>query len=351
MKVIDNYLKENIPKEKQNALISVCVAVYNSKDYLKKCIDSIIAQTYHNLEIILVDDGSSDGSEDICDEYAVSDSRIKVIHKPNGGLFSSRNAGIDNARGEYICFLDGDDYIDPDMYEAMLSALLNEDADMTVCRYRQVYEDGIEDASTDKAVIFEGHELLEQYLKEDEKILIQNSAWNKLYKKELIDTLRFPERWYEDMLYTPELLSLVSKAVYLDKAYHNYICDRKTSIMNKGINEKVFTDLIPNYYDRSTFLDGINRHDLALISDYYFYKKILVMIKDAYRSKADNKKADIQRLDECIRNGKDRFDEIFGIEFANPNEYKKLKLYLASPLIYRLIMHVNEKLIIPLKQK
>ena len=109
-------------------LVSVIVAVYNIEEYLPRCVDSILAQTYRNLEIILVDDGSKDQSGSICDSYAEKDRRIKVIHKKNGGLSDARNAGMDAATGEYIGFVDGDDWIEPDMYRAMYFACEKEKA-------------------------------------------------------------------------------------------------------------------------------------------------------------------------------------------------------------------------------
>lgn len=350
MQILNDYKIKPIEKSKDDPLISVCVAVYNSEDYLPRCIDSILDQTYENLQIILVDDGSTDSCGKICDEYAAKDPRIEVIHKTNGGLYTSRNSGIEAAKGEYICFLDGDDYIDPCMYENMLSALRDLDCDLAVCRYKQVFEDGIKDGSTGKTIIFDSSEILEQFLKEDEHILIQNSAWNKLYKRSLISSLRFPARWYEDMLYTPQLLNLTSRSVYLDTAWHNYICDRSSSIMNKGVNKRIFTDLIPNFYDRSAFLESIGRHDLALISDYFLYKKLLLYVTDVYRSSEKEKKDYLSFLDEKLRDGKDRYAEIFGIDIANPNEYKKMKIYLKSPLLYHITMRLNDSLVIPLKR-
>lgn len=350
MRKISEYKIDQIPQSEQTKKISVCVAVYNSKDYLRKSICSILAQTYKNLEVILVDDGSSDGSELICDEFAEKDERVRVIHKQNGGLYTSRNVGIEAATGDFICFMDGDDYIDPTMYSNMLQAIIQEDADLAVCRYRQVYEDEIVDKSTPMAIVFDGSEILEQFLKEDEAILIQNSAWNKLYKKSMIEDLRFPARWYEDMLYTPSLLSLPSKSVYLDQAYHNYICSRSSSIMNMGINSKIFSDLIPNLYDRAIYLESIGRHDLRLISDYHLYKKLLGFVDDVYSSNDKNKDKYLKSLDEKIRVGSTDFKEIFSISFANQNLYRRLKLYLRSPRAYHTFMKVNKKAIIPVKQ-
>ena len=126
----------------EEKLVSVIVAVYNIEEYLPRCIDSILAQTYRNLEIILVDDGSTDSSGGICDDYAQKDRRIKVIHKKNGGLSDARNAGLDKVSGDYIGFVDGDDWIDEDMYRAMYEACEKEKAQIAACRYKQITRSG-----------------------------------------------------------------------------------------------------------------------------------------------------------------------------------------------------------------
>ncbi|MBQ8946849.1 MAG: glycosyltransferase [Lachnospiraceae bacterium] len=349
MKEYKDYRFAAIP-ENVHPLVSVCVAVYNSEAYLPRSIDSILVQTYDNLEIILVDDGSTDHSGDICDEYARKDSRIKVYHKPNGGLYTTRNAGIEAATGDYICFLDGDDYIDKDMYEHMLSVLISEDAELCAVRYRLIFENNsVSDKSTDKVIVYDSQEMLKQFLIEDEAVLIQNSAWNKLYKRSLINDLRFPDRWYEDMLYTPKLLSRPARSVYIDRAHHNYICDRSASIMNMGINPRIFTDLIPNLYDRSAYLEAIGRHDLALISDYHLYKKLLGFVDQIYTGSDPDRKSHLRTLDNYIRSGKGRFDEIYSIDCAKPNDRKKMKLYIASPLLYETTMILNRNIRLPLR--
>lgn len=121
-------------KERKDELISVVVPIYNVEKYIEKCIDSIINQTYTNLEIILVDDGSPDKCGKICDEYAKRDKRIKVIHKENGGVSSARNIGLDNLNGEYVTFIDADDYISNNYCEELLNALKTENADCVACR-------------------------------------------------------------------------------------------------------------------------------------------------------------------------------------------------------------------------
>ena len=118
-----------------NELISIIVPVYNMEKYLARCVDSIIAQTYDKIEIILVDDGSTDNSSSMCDHYARKDERIKVVHKLNGGLSDARNAGFAVATGSYIGYVDSDDWIEPDMYEKMYYACVENDAELAVCRY------------------------------------------------------------------------------------------------------------------------------------------------------------------------------------------------------------------------
>ncbi|MBO4900240.1 MAG: glycosyltransferase family 2 protein [Lachnospiraceae bacterium] len=351
MKAFETYEPGHIAAEDQTETVSVCITAYNIESYIRKGIESVLAQTYKNLEIIIVDDGSTDSSSVIIDEYAAEDDRIKAIHKENGGIFTARNACLDAVTGSYICWLDGDDSMDPEMIESMLAALKSTGSDMCVCRYRQVFADHVKDASTDSAYVYEGRQLLEQFLKEDERFLIQNAVWNKLYKAELSDGLRFPAMWYEDMVYTFYLLDRSKKSVYLDRAYYDYICDRASSQTNAGINPHTYTDLIPNLFDRSEYLESIGRHDLALISDYLLYKRLLIYYTKVSRSDDPDKQEHLRILDEHIRGGEDRFEEIFTCPIANPNEYRKMKIYLRSPAGYLRTMQINDRFIVPLKVK
>ena len=351
MQVIRNYRPEPIPEEKQTEVISVAVAVYNSDAFLERAIESILNQTYRNLEVILVDDGSTDRCPEICDRYAKKDSRVRVIHKKNGGLFSSRNVGMEQATGTYLAFVDGDDWLEPEMYEKMLSSLKDQEADLAVCQYKRIYRDGVVDRSTGRLVVMEGQEILERYLEEEDLLPIQNAAWNKLYKRSILGGLKFPPRWYEDMLYTIQLLNLPKRSVFLDQACYNYVCDRSTSIMNKGINPRIFTDLIPNLYDRSAYLRSIGRNDLALLQDYSLYKRLMLFYTQVVRSKDPEKQAHLADLAKRLREGKDRYPEIFSIPRANPNEYRKLKLFLLSPALYRAAMAVNDRFVLPARQK
>lgn len=351
MRIIDSYHPHPLSEGEQTEKISVAIAIYNIEEYLERAVDSVLNQTYRNLEVILVDDGSTDGCPAICDRYAQADSRIRVIHKENGGLHSARNVGIEEATGTYLTFFDGDDWLEPQMYEVMLSALKEQHADLAVCRYRQVYQEGTVDKSTDMAAVMEGQEMLAKYLEEDEAFQIQNAAWNKLYKRSIVGELRFPPRLYEDMLYTIQLLNRTKRSVYLDRAYHNYVCDRSTSIMNRGINRKIFTDLIPSLYDRSAYLRSIGREDLALLQDYFLYKRLLLFYTQVVRSSDSEKKEYKAYLAERIEVGRAHYPAIYAIPFANPNEYKKMKLFLQSPQLYNMVMRLNDWIVIPLKTR
>lgn len=170
-----------------NSLISVIVPVYNVEKYLERCIDSLLSQTYKNLEIILVDDGSTDNSGQICDKYGECDKRIVVIHKENGGLSSARNEGINCSNGEYIGFIDSDDWVDERMYEVLLCNLIKYDADIsdidsiTIDHYETIVN------KPEKIAVKDGQDMLRDYF-----ILDKYSVCRKLYKREVIGNVRFP---------------------------------------------------------------------------------------------------------------------------------------------------------------
>lgn len=186
-------------------MISVVVPVYNVEAYLEECLDSILVQTYHDIEIILVDDGSSDRSGQICDEYASKDNRIKVIHKENGGLSSARNFGIDNSTGEYIAFVDSDDWIDNYMFESMLHEIEKSQRILVVnCQPIFVYEDGRTELrwNCPENKLFGANDVLRTFLSEESNHFIPT----KLFRREAFEELRFVEgRNDEDTLFSYEL--------------------------------------------------------------------------------------------------------------------------------------------------
>lgn len=223
-------------------MISVIVPVYKVEPYLRQCIDSILAQTYTDFELILVDDGSPDNCGAICDEYAKHDDRIRVIHQENGGLSAARNTGIDAARGEYLTFIDSDDWI-TETYLERLYILLNEsNADISVCGMLS-FMDGSEPESDLAAVdrnlkIMTGRAACLSIYSMDGVVPIM--AWGKLYSRELFDGIRYPVgRIHEDDATTPKLLYRAPKVSVSSDPLYRYR-QRKESIMHEKFTERRF---------------------------------------------------------------------------------------------------------------
>lgn len=247
------------------ATVSIIVPVYKVEKYLDKCIESIISQTYKDLEIILVDDGSPDNCGGICDEYATKDSRIRVIHKENGGLSDARNAGLNIATGEYIMFVDSDDYITENMVEILYNKIQSDKSDMAVCSYEWVDEVGeaIEEHIGESPVENEcisSYDILEK--------LCGNKGWYyviasaKLYKKSLFEDIRFPKgKVHEDAFIIHRIMDKCDKISCVEDLMYKYV-QRTDSIMGKGISIKRLDDT-EAYIERCKFLLEKNYVELA----------------------------------------------------------------------------------------
>ncbi len=223
-------------------LISVIVPVYNVGPYLKRCLDSILSQTYRNLEIILVDDGSTDNSGAICDEYKKLDKRVLVIHKENEGVSKARNVGMDISKGEYLTFVDSDDYIEPNMYEELYSSIERESADLAVCGFRQVRVNGeqkVNDASI--TIDWAKENIINNYFTEGVIKELMYSPWNKLFRKETLKELRFNTKYRlgEDILFIFEFVEKMQKMVYVNGAFYHYMM-HENSAMTSSFSAKRF---------------------------------------------------------------------------------------------------------------
>lgn len=214
-----------------NNLVSVIIPIYKVEKYLAKCIDSVLNQTYKNLEIILVDDGSPDNCGKICDEYALKDSRIKVIHKKNGGLSDARNAGLDLSCGEYVLFVDSDDYIHSDMINILYTTLKRDDSDMAVCNVQYVDENDNNLDNKMKVVDAEkltGYQVLQKLQSNDTFII----SCAKLYKKVLFEQIRFPVgRIHEDEFIAHRLFNKCKTVSCISQRLYYYL-QREGSITN-----------------------------------------------------------------------------------------------------------------------
>lgn len=223
--------------EEKKPKISVIVPVYNVEKYLHKCVDSILKQTLSDIELILVDDGSPDGSGAICDEYAQKDSRVKVIHKPNGGVSSARNAGIEVARGEWLCFVDSDDYIDETYLEDF--GVYKGDADMYMQGYKRLYKGQI--VATTSFERFKSNKF-DEILAYSETNHIINSPCFKLYKNELVKSnkLRFDTNtsYGEDHLFSLSYAICCNSINYSKGKGYNYITSDSESLTNRKIPSK-----------------------------------------------------------------------------------------------------------------
>lgn len=276
--------------------ISVIVPVYKVEKYLTKCVDSILAQTFTDFELWLVDDGSPDHCGIICDEYARKDARVKVIHKKNGGLSDARNAALDVMQGEYVFFVDSDDWIAVDALEIMYAASKRTGAEVATGNIISVYEDGTEKllySPTQKEKILKDEEIL--------ATLLQPSACNRLYKAELFRKLRYPVgRLYEDAFVYHKILAQIDSMVLVGRNTYYYLI-RSGSIMNSEYNIR-FTDIVDAVYDRAVWLDSIGQKKLADETRLFVYSQVGV----AYAHLNKRNKAHLKRLhgikaiyDEC----------------------------------------------------
>lgn len=279
----------------ENALISIIIPVYKVEKYLEKCIQSVINQTYENLQIILVDDGSPDNCGKICDEYAKKDHRIEVIHKSNGGLSDARNKGLEIAKGEYIGFVDSDDYIEADMYEVLYNLLKQYNADVSICNFYTVSQGKISIKNADNGINeYNRIEILKEILLDKN---IQSYAWNKLYKKELFDEIKYPiGKKYEDIGTTFYLLEKCNKVVVTGKSEYYYI-NRQDSIVN-NVTESTITDYIELIMQRYDYIEE-NIKELSSYNKDYL-KRIL---KTAEK--------DIKSLNEVGDYTKKKYEELY----------------------------------------
>lgn len=270
---------------KKPSVISVIVPVFNVQEYVGKCVTSIRKQTYEHLEILLVDDGSTDLSGALCDKMQKLDARIQVIHKENGGLSSARNTGIDHACGDFIFFVDSDDWIDSDTLEALVQIAEGENADIAECSYRNVFKDHVEEETSNTGELVIGDAAFAMQCQLDWRYF-KSVAWNKLYKRSIFeDGKRYPQgRFHEDEFFTHQAFFSARKLVYVDLSKYNYVRERDGSITGKV---------------SSTILDGCyalrERVDFAV--EKHMEDKLIQNIKNIYCFFVFN------RLYECYKAG------------------------------------------------
>ena len=221
-------------------MLTIVVPVYNVQKYIYKCVDSILSQTYKNIEVILVDDGSPDECGTICDKYAEKDKRVRVIHKKNGGLSSARNSALDIANGDYVGFVDSDDWIEPTMYEEMVQFLEDENCDMVECAINNVIDDKKTIISDCGKEVLSGREALMRRLDTIKHFTMPRpSVWSKLYRGDFWKNKRFPEgKIHEDYFLTCMALYEANRVGLIHKGLYNHLKNNPSSICNTKFSKR-----------------------------------------------------------------------------------------------------------------
>lgn len=273
-----------------NPLISVIVPIYNVEKYLARCVDSIVNQTYKNLEIILVDDGSPDRCPQMCDDYAKKDSRIKVVHKNNGGLSDARNAGMAVATGKYISFIDSDDYVSDDFFECLLDVVNKENSDIAECSVVKLYGDNRFDEFSDDLSVktYDTQDAMSALIAENP---FHQHVWNKLYKTELVRDIPYAVgKLNEDEFWTYQVFGRANKVSKLNKTMYYYF-QRNSSIMGVGYNIRRL-DALDGKANRQKYIEN-NFPDLSTQAKIDLYCSCMFAYQSVlkFMSGADKKKA------------------------------------------------------------
>ena len=311
-----------MPRKKKDTsgLISVIVPVYNVERYLKKCINSILDQTYENIEVVLVDDGSTDKSGAICDEYAAKDLRVTVIHKENGGLSSARNAGLKVAAGDLIGFVDADDYIEDTMYEKLKENMDKYGSDISVCQIYKSYKyftdlvDGL-----DKEEVYEGKDKFSNL--ENDNYFMTVVAWNKLYKKDLFKRVKYPEgRLFEDSYVICDILSKAKKVSYLNEPLYYYTVRR--SSISRSYTEKHSE----NIEACDKIINSLKKYKYEDLKVKEEYRKVIHSLNYFYRIKV--KTLDDERIVKYVEDTIKISKQIKDNKYLNEEEKRNINLLL-----------------------
>lgn len=315
-----------------DSLISVIVPIYNVEKYLDRCVDSIINQTYKNLEIILVDDGSPDNCPQMCDDYAKKDSRIKVVHKENGGLSDARNAGMKVATGEYVSFIDSDDYISLDFYETLLQTMIDNDSDIVECSVVKFYENEkfVEYNDDLKVTNYDTLDGLEGLINENP---FKQHVWNKLYKTNIaLDIPYAVGKLNEDEFWTYQIFGKAKKVTRINKTMYYYF-QRGSSIMGNGYNIRRL-DALEGKMNRQAYIEK-NFPTLATKAKVDLYGSCMFAYQSVLKFMTGNDK---KKAGKIIKDYKNRCkltnDEINSITDSSRKYYKlaKFNFYLCCKM-------------------
>lgn len=281
-------------------VVSVIIPVYNVKKYLSKCIESVVNQTYNKLEIILVNDGSNDGSNEICEKYKDQDNRIVFISKENGGLSSARNVGLDISKGEYVTFLDSDDYIDRNMIRVLVNNLEKNQCDISIIDPVRVDEsDNVICSIKNKLerVIYNKEEAIEKYC--EGKFI---PAWGKLYKKCLFDNIRFPIGVLneDEAIMIKVFDNCKRKIIYDNSQLYYYLYRESGSITNNKNSIKNYEDWVKNSYSNMIYIKE-NYPQLIGKAEFRYYTSIISTVNRLLILEENQYKLEIQKYKDMIK--------------------------------------------------
>jgi len=282
----------------KSGLISIIVPVYKAEAFLESCVSSILSQTFTNLEIILVNDGSPDSSGAICDEFARTDVRVKVIHKPNGGAASARNAGLNNAQGEFVGFVDSDDSIDANMYERMYKRISETGADICVCGYKMLYEGYQRIIQVPHENVVSPTQFWEEYIMNSSQYYsLLVSPCNKIYKMALLRSnplIRLPESLNiaEDQWFVTDYIAATKNGIaFINFAPYNYVQTNNPTSLSKNLlhddrtkatlhRKEVMLSMIP---ERSIEIEKTIKCELSVLFAIFRHKSIIYKHKQLYK--------------------------------------------------------------------
>ena len=317
-----------------NPLVSVIIPVYNAEKYLKRCLESVCRQSYKNLEIIVVDDGSKDKSGEICDKISKADSRVHVIHKKNEGVSAARNDALAYAHGEIYTFVDSDDEIEHDMYERMLLIMQEQNAECICCGIKYIKNGQINDHSTDKVKLFYNEEMFDAYIAGFPKYCLSVAMWNGLYRKELFADIKFPPTSkYEDDMTKTKLMYRIKTGILFDHSFYHYL-----------IRENGLSDLVMSRSDIKCYLEE-NKEKIKYINDelctnsknVFYFNYYYVLIETYFATSDKKSKRMISKATKEIR--KDVRRAIMNKVSISTRDKLLLMISTYSILLYKLTLH------------
>ena len=314
-------------------MISIIIPIYNVEKYLEKCLDSILNQTYKNLEIILIDDGSTDNSPNICNSYCEKDKRIKIIHKNNEGVSSARNKGIELSKGKYIVFIDSDDYVSNEHIEVLYDCIISNNVDLVISNLIDISEDGIILNNEEKeSFLMNKDQCLKELLSEDN---FYHLCCGNIYRKDLLEKIRFncKYRIAEDLDFLYRYIKQISSAYFLSKNTYYYL-KREGSATNSIYSEK--------WNDELKICNFIISEMVELENNFHKYAKrkyIRLNINQAYRFKLNKNQTKILK-----NNIKIYKNEMFNSKLFD-KEKLKIFLLLKSYYLFKIVSNIKDKII------